>query len=363
MLKPSISVRDGANVNEVRLSVCFDDSASGVLRRVMLLQDNLFVETDAAQSDVIVFGSDEQELFNHHPLFAAYPAKCICISETDIPTFRIPALYAANEQSLLARSRTATINYCISERGNPNPEVKRLIGQQTTRRYLYSFMGGTNSWARRRLFRAVQTGADTMIEATDRYNHWTESSQDRAARANLQRRYAEVIASSKYALCPRGCGLSSYRLFEAMSLSVAPVIISDRWQPTRGIDWSFAIFLPEKRIAEIDKIIRAHEDEWEDRGRAAASTYQKHFGDTAIAETLHRQIVDLLSAYNPRREAVMQVASQLRTSRQRIYWMGYGKLKHAVLTGYKLAGVKFPFRLHSPIDDPNQMDLSKTSSD
>ena len=56
-------------------------------------------------------------------------------------------------------------------------------------------------------------------------------------------------------LCPRGQGTSSIRLFEAMRMGIAPVIISDKWIGPKGPEWeSFAVFVKEKDISRSARI-------------------------------------------------------------------------------------------------------------
>jgi hypothetical protein len=345
----SISSGEDAS-GSVRLSVCFDASAGETLRQLLLANPALFQESAPAAADVVVFGSDEASVVTESVLFSTYKSKSLCITETDTPTFLIPGLYSANEKSYITRARTTTVNYLISERNNANPEIKKLSGPSLERRYLYSFMGGSNCWPRKRLFRSLRTTADTLIESTDSYNHWTNNPNDRDARAAQMRRYAEVMAASKYALCPRGCGLSSYRLFEAMSLGVAPVIISDKWQPTQGVDWRFALFLPERHIGDIDRIVRSHESEWQERGNAALAAYRTTFAGDAVARTINQQMIQLLSAYSPARERVMRVALQLRIARKQSYHKIYTGLKFLILSGFYHCGLSFPFVLHEPLE-------------
>jgi len=213
------------------LLIHFDNSSSKTLRCVLTEKSSHFLESDPSSANVIIFGSDEISYIKRNPLYNAWKSKAICISEEDIPNFILPGLYVANMKSFITSSRAKTINYFISERDAPNLEVRRFADRKVDKRYLYSFMGGSTSWARKRLFRLVHSKSDTLIEATNSYNHWTTDQTGIQDRASQNLRYAQVMALSKFVLCPRGCGLSSYRLFESMSLGVAPVIISDQWQP------------------------------------------------------------------------------------------------------------------------------------
>lgn len=82
------------------------------------------------------------------------------------------------------------------------------------------------------------------------------------------REYCEVIANSKYLLCPRGYGQSSFRIQEAIDFGAIPVYISDEFVfPYNMPTFPFGIVSrPEEDIAAaieyveqegIDKIVRA----------------------------------------------------------------------------------------------------------
>jgi hypothetical protein len=344
------NIMNDAGGGRAPLRVHFDRSCGAALRAALTEAPSLFVETEAVPADAVIFGSDDVAMIAGSELYLSFRAKSLCITESDIPTFRLPGLYAANAKALVTGPRTRTINYFISERERGNPEVRRMIGQQTEKRYLYSFMGGSNSWARKRLFRAVQSQADTLVEPTDSYNHWNADPADTDMRARQMRRYAEVMAASKFALCPRGCGLSSYRLFESMSLGITPVIISDRWRPIEGIDWRFALFIRESQIPQIDRIVRAHADEWRQRGEAGLAVYRQVFARDVVARLLHDRIAELLAGYDPTRETVMALATRVRAAVRAAYWVGYDATKYMVLWGFHLTGRPVPIRLNRPVD-------------
>jgi len=328
------------------LRVSFDQSCGDTIRAVLKDNPCLFIECDPATADTIIFGTDLVDYIQSSALYHAFRTKSVCITESDTPTFHLPGLYAANSRSRLTWSRCRSMSYFISERDRGNPDIKRLIGQTHEKRYLYSFMGSSNSWTRKRLFKHLQSTADTVIEATDSYNHWADEDQENLARASQRRRYATTMAASKFALCPRGCGLSSYRLFESMSLGIAPVIISDHWRPIDSVDWSFALFVPEQQIPRIDSIVRSHADEWAERGARAAKAYRDHFAADAIATTLHRDLKAVLEHIDPAKERLMLPVTRVRAAGREVYWTGYKVTKLAVLLGFHFIGLPVPVKLH-----------------
>ena len=337
------------------LKVHFDGSACGTLRSV-LTGSPYFTEADPVAADLVIFGSDEIAYVNASELYKAFPGKSISITESDIPTFRLPGLYASNTRSWITRSRTRTVNYFLSQIDRPNLEVRQRIGHASEKRYLYSFMGGSNSWTRKRLLRSVPSRPDTLIQATDSYNHWN-ADKSPETKALQRQRYAEVMAASRYILCPQGCGVSSYRLFESMSLGIAPVILSDKWRPVEGVDWSFALFVPERRLKEIDRIVRQHADEWEGRGQIAQQTYNAFFAPEVVPQRLHEHLLALLATRSPVSEGVMAVVTGVRAATRQAYWNAYGVVKILALKGFHLTNVAVPIPLNRPVEE--QLKTSK----
>ena len=106
--------------------------------------------------------------------------------------------------------------------------------------YLFSFIGRRSHPVRKKLFRASWPCKEVFIaDTTGQYEHFKNQYQNKDQLQNrqaMQARYWEIMARSKFVLCPRGAGASSIRLFEAMQAGVAPVISSDDWIPAAGPD-------------------------------------------------------------------------------------------------------------------------------
>ena len=67
------------------------------------------------------------------------------------------------------------------------------------------------------------------------------------ARRPTRRRFVELMSRSVFALCPRGYGRTSYRMYEALQLGCIPVYIHDEsWLPYADeLDWrEFAVLVP-----------------------------------------------------------------------------------------------------------------------
>ena len=72
--------------------------------------------------------------------------------------------------------------------------------------------------------------------------------------------YKDTMSRSTFSLCPRGYGLTSYRLYEAMQLNSIPVYVSDKfWLPWESeLDWNeFCVLVPVWRLPEIEMMLEA----------------------------------------------------------------------------------------------------------
>tara|TARA_R100001244_G_C5152282_1_gene129839 strand:- start:731 stop:1147 length:417 start_codon:yes stop_codon:yes gene_type:complete len=87
--------------------------------------------------------------------------------------------------------------------------------------------------------------------------HYNKSPEEQEGNKNM---YSEVLRRSEYALCPRGTGISTIRLFECLSFGCIPIIIADGYvKPLEdSINWDdFSMHIEEKEVASIPQRIEA----------------------------------------------------------------------------------------------------------
>ncbi len=313
--------------------------------------DDIALVDDPAEAEAILLTDDDSTLIRKSPSFQNFRSKCIAISDGDILSYYIPALYASNFRCLLShggRALTAS-PYCslhADERGKRNVWIDRLKDAPFERRLLYSFMGGSTCWLRKRLLKQYKSCSleDVLIKGTDHYRNWVLG--DEAARSEQQRFYVETMLSSKFALCPRGASAASIRLFEAMELGCAPVVLSDNWIPVDGVDWSFCLFVKESQLPHLDAIIRSHADEWEERGARARRAFEENFSPSKLGSTLERQIRQLLESRNGNRERLIRAVYPVRRALVEGRALARAGLRQAILFGFASLGRKFPYELN-----------------
>jgi hypothetical protein len=265
----------------------------GALRetdQVGILQDHAafsksheIVSSPSAADLILLLGvssHDPQQLMDYEA-YKGFPDRCSIYTEEDDYLPLLPTVHTNARRGLHTRIGRV-FNYAhISRNGR---HQNRFVGETTSaepigrnaqKRYLFSFLGGSTSILRKRLFNLRFNRSDLLIENTSAYWHWDNSQPDRDDR---QRRYAETLAASHFALCPRGAGAGSSRFFEVMAAGVAPVLLSDDYELTPGPAWDqFLIRVRERDISRLPAILETHLASAAERGRLARCAFDEYF--------------------------------------------------------------------------------------
>jgi hypothetical protein len=251
----------------------------------------------AEEADIILFMEsshyDDDFYFStlrKHILVRRYREKSFMYNEQDRPWCALPGLYCSMPSPFFDRFRQRAVPFI----GVMNKYVE-TAAQKATRfadtRYLFSFMGSNRGKFRKEVF-LLKNESTGYIKDTTKLNmfDFSPDSLDGALR-----KYVEIMQDSKFILCPRGSGTSTYRIFEAMELGRAPVIIADQWVPPKGPDWdTFALRIPERRVADIPEILDSCKDSAEERGRLARMAWEQWFGPENIFDYCTEQCVEIL---------------------------------------------------------------------
>jgi hypothetical protein len=204
-----------------------------------------------------------------------WPEKSFAYYEGDSPPNFLHGLHSSASKALSDSGRFQGCAYAVHQLCYPNPCPSVAELAATPKDLLFSFAGRASHRVRQKLFAQNCNRADVLIEDTTSYYHFTNRTEDCAPG---RQRYWQMAARSKYALCPRGAGRSSMRIFEMMEAGIAPVIISDDWLPPLGPSWNeFALFVPEREINSIYEKVKAHEAEYIDRGHLARQAWEQYF--------------------------------------------------------------------------------------
>jgi hypothetical protein len=89
------------------------------------------------------------------------------------------------------------------------------------------------------------------------------------------KKYYDILKKSVFALCPRGYGITSFRMFEAMHFGCIPVYISDDfWEPFNLPFTEYGIKILPEQIKDIPEILeKANIDELRRKGKEYYENY------------------------------------------------------------------------------------------
>jgi hypothetical protein len=220
-----------------------------------------------------------------------YPEKCFAVSDSDYPFPLLHGIYTSATNKLPFKTRFRSAGYNLYPDNYLNPYIKDHPGDayKNHKKYLYSFSGRDSSPVRLKLFKLQKNKDGFICDSTKQFAAFGSSPEPKET---WQKDYVRVLNESKYALCPRGVGATSLRLFESMKMGVAPVILSDKWLYPVGPAWKdFAIMLREYDVSRVHDILNGCESEYVQRGKLARKAYEEYFSENVYFDYL----VDLCS--------------------------------------------------------------------
>lgn len=219
-----------------------------------------------------------------------YPENTFAWDQGDQPTGRLPGLYCSLSRRLADSARHR--GFCYPLRMN------RLVREcpQDEAKYLFGFSGNITAPLRARLFTTLEPEAQSGRALLRR----TESIFTRiySPETDVERsRFVDDLRQSRFILCPRGNGLSSIRLFEALEAGRVPVIISDALLLPACVDWSAcAVQVPEAALDQIPARLAARDADWPRLARNARREWERCFGNATMLPTIVAQLRAIIAA-------------------------------------------------------------------
>lgn len=276
------------------------DSARCDPRRVHKLTD------DPAAADLIIFaeaGDDHaasgqlQQRVREHPLARQSPGKCFVHSSLDRPVPLMPGIYPSITRKWHDPAWTAGGCHLVP----PNPALAEFAPVRSERRaHVASFVGPVLGRPVRYRLLELARSEGFSIEDTSQAYADARLQRDEAAIRALRKRSIATAADSLFALCPRGMGASTVRLFEAMELGVAPVVLSDDWVEPPGPSWStFCLRVPERDVARLPDVLRVLGHHAPKMGQLARAAWERYFAPRAV---FHATVQSCLSIAQARRQ-------------------------------------------------------------
>lgn len=278
------------------------------------------VVENAEEADIIFFVDIHQQpndwalkRLRSHSVVQQYHHKCIIYDERDRPCVSLPGLYVCLPKSHFdARRHRACAYYTTQQEyaaALPFAEADLL----------YSFLGAPSNPVRLRLLSITHPRA--VLELTSAKSFADENSDESRNHTEFRRqKFNNIMRRSKFVLCPRGHGTSSFRLFETLACGRVPVIIGNDWVAPEGPDWSVcSLRVREQNIANIPQLLEKHEHRFEAMAQAARETYETWFSPEVTFHRFAEMAQSLLESgatrdVTPRPSLVQQLRAPLEQS-------------------------------------------------
>jgi hypothetical protein len=312
-----VSGSDGPGFRTVFRQLAFDDQ-NGVHQ----------LTEDPAEADIILFldvnehqGDLRISAIARHPLTRRFPEKTFVYSELDQPWCAMPGLYVSMPRKGFDHRRQRACGYITPL---INSYVKSLASEAPcptmNADLLFSFIGRRSDPSREAVLALRHSRA--IVEDSSQTNIFGGG----ADAEYKKRRYAEILARSKFVLCPRGAGTASFRLFEAMALGRVPVILSDDWVAPNGPDWAaFSLRVCEAEAASVPALLERSEPRFEQMASEALRQWDQWFspgvlfhrmveacGELLVARRLPETVAQKLPNARYLRLRAREIKSQLR---------------------------------------------------
>ena len=222
--------------------------------------------------------------FQKTSLLQEFAYKSFSLNYSDSPVAFLPGLYVCLPRQSYHPCWTRAIPYPWP---SPNKELATFDFDCDYPEHKLSFRGSLSHPIREKIFDVMKAhdelGPSYQIQRW--FNHTSAEQLD----------YLQEIINSRFILCPRGIGTSSYRLYEVLRLGRVPIIISDDWVPPEGVDWnSCSIRVAEERIGDLPEIVDFFINRWPDMSAAATKVWCNCFRDSALADFLFDQLESLI---------------------------------------------------------------------
>jgi hypothetical protein len=255
---------------------------------------------DPEEADLIVFAEMGlhgifAELVRHHPYVKKYRSKCFLFDSGDYAVPLLPGVYASLRKQYFDPARTRT-GYYLRTDENPYMDFRPLDADPP---YLGCFVGSVESDPVRATL-AQLPGDRFLVEDTSAFAFQLLSSKSLDERRHqFWSHYADSMASAAFALCPRGRGPGSVRLFEAMRMGRCPVILADEWAYPERVDWqACSIVVPEKDASRLPEILEKWRPQAAEMGARARQEWEKFYAPDV---RFHWLVEDCLAMRRARR--------------------------------------------------------------
>lgn len=220
-----------------------------------------------------------------HPLVRKFREKVYVFDQRDRPVRTLSGVYVS------AASRHRLERGVV---GGPYPYLHNSASPPAVEpSLLWSFCGSRTHRVRDVILKL--NAPNTEVRDTTGVPMFTADVGEAAATRHARKEYTALLARSKYVLCPRGHGPSTFRMFETLAAGRVPVVVSDAWLPPPRVDWAECILrVAEGDAARIPDLLQAQTDEdWQRMSRAAHDVWRRNFAPDRVWDYLAESLARL----------------------------------------------------------------------
>ncbi len=252
-----------------------DPAILDAIRSLLLARPDIEEASSPADADAIVI--HEAASFKEwryiktllaEPVIGKYPHKVYTINVEDGATGLLRGIYCALPRNRMAPGVHKSVPYALT----PNEFILTGADQpHPPARYLATWRGNPKSRVklRGRLLALYGGSSQLLVEST---GSWMNHGPDE------KRHYVDLMQSGHFALCPAGWADATFRVYESMTLGIAPVLIADQYVPPDGPDWErLSIRVAEKDLPELEQRLRERLPEAVELGRRAREAWLQYF--------------------------------------------------------------------------------------
>jgi hypothetical protein len=220
---------------------------------------------------------DVRRFVSKHHLYKNHKNKILVWNEKDRPLFDVRGLYV-NVPSYFKNDVTIVPIPYLFVPADPLFHGTNFSASQRTLTCTYR---GTNTHKCRKVLSQLQLPYCLLIDST-------------LSNSIPKHEFLAELDRSIHALCPRGHGLTSFRLYEVMARGCLPVIIADGWVPPKGISWqSFCTFIDEKDTPKFANRLDYTTEEILQRQMNLVCEYNTHLSPNVRMNYFLNQISDI----------------------------------------------------------------------
>ncbi len=152
-------------------------------------------------------------------------------------------------------------------------------------KYFASFIGSNTYWVRTDMAKAFRGKDDCLVKV----GNWDINVGDEKLN-----NFLHVMSASKFSLCPRGYGTTSFRLYESFQLGTVPVYVSDDhalpWSDE--LDWEeFCVIIDDDHIHDTYNILsQISDDRYNEMLKRGKELYQDYFSLEGVFNNIIKRV-------------------------------------------------------------------------